>query len=57
MVYHKHFSSCQLYNQKIENGAREVIAMGHDLYKRKENVVCTPGFHKEQNLEDEEKLN
>uniref|UniRef100_A0A914KRM2 Apple domain-containing protein n=1 Tax=Meloidogyne incognita TaxID=6306 RepID=A0A914KRM2_MELIC len=50
MVYHKHFSSCQLYSQTIGNGAREVLANGHDLYKRKE--FC--GLQEEENSEEKE---
>nr|CAD2135745.1 unnamed protein product [Meloidogyne enterolobii] len=50
MVYHKHFSSCQLYSQIVGNGAREVLANGHDLYKRKE--FC--GLQEEENSEENE---
>uniref|UniRef100_A0A914NQ94 Apple domain-containing protein n=1 Tax=Meloidogyne incognita TaxID=6306 RepID=A0A914NQ94_MELIC len=50
MVYHKHFSSCQLYSQIVGNGAREVLANGHDLYKRKE--FC--GLQEDENSEENE---
>uniref|UniRef100_A0A1I8AXB8 Apple domain-containing protein n=1 Tax=Meloidogyne hapla TaxID=6305 RepID=A0A1I8AXB8_MELHA len=52
MVYHKHFSSCQLYSQTIGKGAKEVLANGHDLYKRRE--FCSNGLQKEENSEEEE---
>lgn len=52
VVYHLHFSTCQLYAGAEEgDGAQEVDAQGHDLYMKRE---C--GQEEDEDDEDEEEV-